>query len=268
MTAAVTHLLADDEPPAFEVVNGDGRGPCVLVCDHASNRLPRALGDLGLEATDLERHIAYDIGAAAVALGLARQLDAPLVLSGYSRLVIDLNRHPGSPTSVPLASEDVVIPGNHDLSEAQIAERMQALFWPYHDAVADRLERYRGEQRVPALISVHSFTPAFLGRERPWHVGVLWHHDQRIALPLIKRLNAEPDLCVGDNEPYSARNPEGYTVETHSEKLGYPGVLLEIRQDLITSTEGVDRWEAQLGRILADILSDPSIYYIEQLETP
>lgn len=266
MTTTAFGLLAEDEPPAFEVVNGDGRGPCVLVCDHASNRLPRALADLGLAPTDLERHIAYDIGAAAVALGLAKQLDAPLVLSGYSRLVVDLNRHPGSPTSIPLASEDVVVPGNHDLSESHVAARLRELFWPYHDAVAATLERYRGQQRVPALISVHSFTPAFLGRERPWHVGVLWHRDQRIALPLIKRLNAEPDLCVGDNEPYSARNPEGYTVETHAEKPGYPGVLLEIRQDLISSADGVERWEGRLGRILADILADPWIYQIEQLE--
>ena len=260
MAGVVPALLEPDEPPPVEIHNEAGQASCLLVCDHASNRLPRKLGDLGLEPADLQRHIAYDIGAAAVARGLAERLDAPLVLSGYSRLVIDLNRHPGSPTSVPLASADVVIPGNHDLLPEQRLARERELFWSYHDAVASLLARFGHEQRVPALISVHSFTPAFLGRERPWHVGVLWHQDGRIALPLIKRLRAEPDLCVGDNEPYSARNPEGYTIEVHAEHPGHPAVLIEIRQDLVSSGEGIAGWRARLGRILAEILADPMVY--------
>jgi predicted N-formylglutamate amidohydrolase len=198
-----------------------------------------------------------------VARGLADRLDAPLILAGYSRLVIDPNRHPGSPTSVPLASEDVVIPGNHDLSPQQRQAREQTFFWSYHDTIAAAMSRFRQRERTPALVSIHSFTPAFLGRERPWHVGVLWHQDGRIARPLIKRLNAEPDLCVGDNEPYSARNPEGYTMEMHAEQPGVPGVLIEIRQDLISSPDGVDKWQARLGLILAEILADESMYYLE-----
>ncbi len=253
-------LIAPDEPKPYEVVNAGGTAPFLLICDHASRLIPRSLDNLGLSEADLTRHVSYDIGASDLARMLSDILDAPLVLSGYSRLIIDPNRQPGTETSIPKASEDVVVPGNHDLSEEAMIQRRKTFFEPYHQAISDQMRRFSEAGSVPALISIHSFTPAFHGVERPWHVGVLWHLDKRIALPLIKRLRAEPDLCVGDNEPYSGRNPEGYSIDVHAADRGFPNVLIEVRQDLIDSPEGVEEWSHRLAHALREILADRDIY--------
>jgi predicted N-formylglutamate amidohydrolase len=220
------------------------------------------MGSLGLDHGDLERHIAYDIGTAEVARILSDRFDAPLVMSGYSRLIIDPNRYLGAPTSIPLASEDVVIPGNHDLTPEEVAQRVESFFLPYHDAVTGVLNAYRARGAVPGVVSIHSFTPAFLGQERPWHVSILWDKDGRIALPLLERLRADPHLCVGDNEPYSARNPEGYSLATHAEAEGHPHVLIEIRQDLIDTKLGATNWAERVGDALADVMADPTLYTV------
>ncbi len=264
--AASETLLGPDDPAPFEIVNGDGGAPFVLLCDHAHNRIPASLGALGLQSADLERHVAYDIGAEACARYLSERCDAILVKANYSRLIIDPNRHPRSPTSIPKASEDLVIPGNHDLGPEAVALREATFFWPYHENVSQVLESFRAQNRVPALISIHSFTPAFLGFERPWHLGILWHRDDRIPGPLMKRLAAEPDICVGDNEPYSARSPEGYSVETHADNHGYPNVLIEIRQDLIDTPSGVTHWSALLARMLHEILADRTIFSVKRFD--
>jgi len=262
--AALPPLLARDEPPAFESVNPEGRAPFLLICDHASRRVPRSLDSLGLDDAVLRRHIAWDIGAAAVARLLAARFEAPLLLSGYSRLVIDCNRALEHPGSIPAASDGVAVPGNAALGAAERRRRADALFRPYHRAIDAALARFREAGRIPALVSVHSCTPVFNGFERPWHIGVLWNRDGRIAEPLLAALRREPELVVGDNQPYSAREePQGYTVKHHAERHGYPHVSLEIRQDLIDTRHGVAEWASRLGAALAPILAAPALYRLE-----
>ncbi|HLI13515.1 MAG TPA: N-formylglutamate amidohydrolase [Alphaproteobacteria bacterium] len=254
-------LLAPDEPPAFEAAAPDGDAPFLLVCDHASRRVPRALGNLGLEDALLRRHIGWDIGAAEVARELSRRFDAPLLLTGYSRLVIDCNRRLDHPTSIPPVSDGVAVPGNAHLSAAERKRRADTLFWPYHRAIAAALKRRERRGIVPGFISVHSCTPVFGGVERPWHIGVLWNKDGRIAVPLLEALRRQPGIVVGDNEPYSAREePRGFTVAHHAEAAGYPHVALEIRQDLIDTHHGVAEWAARVAEALAPILGDGALY--------
>jgi len=257
--------LAPGERAPVEVANLHAASPLLVLCDHASNALPAQLGDLGLAPSLLRRHIAWDAGAADVAAQLAVRFDATLIKGGYSRLVIDLNRHPGDPGSVPEVSDGYPIPGNRGLGAARIERRRELFFWPYHDAVDAALGRIRARGQVPLLIAVHSFTPApqSCDRPRPWHVGVLWEGDARVSLPLLERLHAEPDLCVGDNQPYHPRHPAGFTVDVHALSRGYPHVLLEIRKDQINTPAGALRWAQRLGDILASVLSDQSIYRIE-----
>ncbi len=253
-------LLAPDEAPPFEIVNPDGSAPVLLICDHASRAIPRALDNLGLDEAALRRHIAWDIGAAEVARALAVRFDAPLILAGYSRLVIDLNRPLDDPTSIPVISEGTIVPGNRDLDPEEAARRADSLFRPYHAAIDDALGRFEAAGRTPALLSIHSFTPVFKGVERPWHVAVLWDRDGRIAQPLMAALRSDPELLVGDNEPYSARDPAGFTIESHAEPRGLPHVLVEIRQDLIDTHHGAAAWAERLGDALDGILADPALY--------
>lgn len=255
-------LLGPDDPPPVTVIHSAGRAPVLLVCDHASAAIPARLGRLGLDETALARHIAYDIGAAWVTQALAAALDAPAVLSGYSRLVIDLNRAPDDPTAMPVISDGVVVPGNRDLDSGAAEARIAALFRPYHDTIAARLAAFRARGTVPALISIHSFTPIMRGFERPWHIGVLWDRDPRIPVPLMERLRRDPRLVVGDNQPYSGRNGHGFTIEHHAIPAGLPHVLIEIRQDLIDTRHGASEWAALLTEALKDILADPDLYRV------
>jgi predicted N-formylglutamate amidohydrolase len=243
-------LLAPDEPPAFEIDNATGRAPLVLVCDHASNRVPRSLDRLGLPEARLFEHIGWDIGAAQVARRLARRFNAPLALTGYSRLVLDCNRALEDPSSIPAESDGVAVPGNRGLTREQRAARAAALFHPYHAAVDELVVAHAKRDEAIAVVSIHSFTQVFGGRRRPWHIGVLWNEDGRIALPLLGALRANPDLVVGDNEPYSGRDAVGYTVRQHAERRGYAHVALEIRQDLIGDAEGAERWANIVGDAL------------------
>ena len=248
---ALPPLLAGDEPPPFEIANAAGAAPIMFVCDHASNRVPRALRRLGLAAAPLREHIAWDIGAADVARRLARRFDAPLALTNYSRLVIDCNRSPSDPTSIPAESDGIAVPGNRGLSPGLRLQRADALFEPYQDAVARLIAQKAEHGPPPAVISLHSFTPVFQRTRRPWHVGVLWNEDRRLAIPLMDALARHPGLAVGDNEPYSARDGVGYTIATHAERAALPHVALEIRQDLIATASGADTWAGSVGEALA-----------------
>ncbi|HYC04159.1 MAG TPA: N-formylglutamate amidohydrolase [Azospirillaceae bacterium] len=257
-------LIAPDEPPAVEVVNGRGRAPVLLVVDHAGRRFPRALGTLGVTGLDLERHIAWDIGAAAVARHLAERFDAPAVLATYSRLVIDPNRPLSSPTLIPEESDGTPVPGNIGLTPAQRQARIETFHAPYHATVAEIIAGLRARGTAPAVLSIHSCTPVMNGFHRPWHVGVLWNRDPRIAVPLMEMLAAGGDVCVGDNEPYSARTGHGHTIETHATPAGLPTVMVEVRQDLIGDEAGAAHWAGRLARPLEPILSDPALYRAER----
>jgi predicted N-formylglutamate amidohydrolase len=260
-------LLGPDDPPPVTRRSFGRRFPAVLACDHASRALPRALGSLGLGEPQLARHIAWDIGAGALAEALARRLELPLVCAGYSRLVIDCNRRLEDPTSIVAASDGDRIPGNLALDAAERTRRAREIFVPYHVTLAAALEHAGAESGlVPALVAIHSFTDVFAGRSRPWHCGVLWDRDPRLALPLLEALRAEPGLVVGDNEPYSGRHPADYTVDTHGERLGRPHVCIEVRQDLLAQPGGVGEWAGRLGRILESLLSDPGLYRAITLE--
>lgn len=244
----------------FRLQNAEGLAPLVLLCDHASRLVPPELGDLGLTDEQLGRHIGWDIGAAAVTEKLSQSLDAPALYSGFSRLVVDCNRADDDPTLICEISDGVVVPGNREITEAERARRIAAYYAPYHGAVAaavDRTIAQHGEQ--VALLSIHSFTPRMKGRDRPWHAGVLWNQDGRLALPLIQALREEPGLVVGDNEPYSGRNQAGYSVRFHGEKRGLPHVLLEIRQDLVADAAGIATWALRLDRIFRRILGEAGL---------
>lgn len=246
-------LLGPADPPPFTVSNSDGAGQILFVCDHASNCVPEALHNLGLPPARLQEHIAWDIGASALADGLSRRFDAPLVKAGFSRLVIDCNRQLSDPTSIPPISDGVPIPGNEALPPRAAARRAREILAPYHAAVERALSR---QQPAPigALISVHSFTPVFGGETRPWHVGVLWNRDGDLALPFMDALAARGDVVVGDNQPYSARDNFGYTIDVHGEGRGLPHLLVEVRQDLIANSEGVARWASIVGDALRTTL--------------
>lgn len=260
---AFPELLTAADPPPVERVNAEGKAPVLITCDHASRRVPKALHNLGVDAASLKLHIGWDIGAAEVSRHLARKLDAPAVLAGYSRLVIDCNRDLDDPTSMPAASDGVPVPGNKDLTPAARALRVEALFKPYHEAIERALEGFTARGVHPAVLSIHSFTPVMNGFQRPWHIGILWDKDPRMAVPILAALKREAGLVVGDNEPYSAREPAGYTVRTHAEKRGLPHLNVELRQDLVGTDAGTTEWADRLVRVLTPLLEDPALYHVK-----
>ncbi len=259
--AARPPLLGADDPPPYELVNPGGSAPLLLVCDHASYAVPAALHGLGLDESALRRHIGWDIGAADVTRRLAAMIDARAVLAGYSRLVIDCNRPLGSPTSIPALSDGVTIPGNAALDEAAAAARAEACFAPYHDTIEGMLDAKAARAvaaspaaPAPALISMHSFTPLFDGFERPWHIGILWDRDDRLAKPLMKALAADLLIHVGDNQPYSGAALTPYSTPRHAAARGYRHVTVEIRQDLIDTHHGAEIWARRMAAALREAL--------------
>lgn len=246
-------LLAEDDPPPFEVTAGAPDSRYVIICDHAGCRIPRALGTLGLTQSEIERHIGWDIGVASLAQRLSRELSAWLILQTYSRLVIDCNRPLTSPDSIVQQSEDTVVPGNLAISPEQARVRAHCIFEPYHARIRRELNERaaRGQATIP--IFLHSFTPVYRGVERPWHAGVLYHRDTRLALPLLRALRSEPGLSVGDNEPYAASEASDYGLIEHGERRGLPPVELEIRQDLLADARGQELWAQRIARLLRAI---------------
>jgi predicted N-formylglutamate amidohydrolase len=243
-------LLAADEPAPITVHNENGLSPFLLVADHAGNSMPRALGRLGLPVSECERHIAWDIGIAAVCRVVADALDATLVQQNYSRLVIDCNRTPGSETSIAEISELTAVPGNFSLSEGRKAARVREIFRPYHDRIEAELERRRQAGRPAVLIAMHSFTPVFTGAARPWHAGVLYNRDPRFAHLVMELLKREQGLVIGDNEPYSVTDASDYTIPMHGERRGLHHVAIEVRQDLIADDKGQRAWGGLLARLV------------------
>ena len=253
-------IAAPDDRPLVEIANPAGRAPLLLLCDHAGRRIPAWLGDLGLPALELERHIAFDIGAADVTRRLARLLDAPAVLAHVSRLVVDPNRLPGDPSSIPALSDGTLIPGNQGLSPDEIRRRLAYAFVPYHRAVARQIAGLRRRHGIPAIVSIHSFTPLMGGVERAWDIAVLWDQDLRLAAPVLAELRRDPALAVGDNEPYSGRYPLGYTIPFHARRTGLPHVTFELRQDLIATRARAEAWALRLAEALREPLSDRKLY--------
>jgi predicted N-formylglutamate amidohydrolase len=248
--------------PAFspvETVAGRLDAGVLIVCDHASNGIPPGYGSLGLERETLERHIAYDIGAAGLARALAGRLEAPAVLSTFSRLLIDPNRGADDPTLVMRYSDGAIVPGNARADAAEIARRLERFWAPYRNSVAAKVEAMMATGEPPALVSIHSFTPVWRGAPRRWKVGVLWDRDDRISKPLLKALGAEPDLHVdgvGDNEPYDGALT-GDTIDAVATARGLANALIEIRQDLIAEAPGALAWADRFARLLKPILADP-----------
>jgi predicted N-formylglutamate amidohydrolase len=247
-------LLAPDEPPPERVLREAGRSDLFLTADHAGRRIPRRLGDLGVPAAEMERHIAWDIGIAGVTERLSARLDATAVLQAYSRLVIDCNRNPAWPSAMPEVSERTPIPGNTGLTQADRDARTAAIFTPYHTRIAALLDARIAAGRRTVLVAMHSFTPVFIDERRDMQVGVLYDRDPTMALILLDLLRAEGDLTVGDNAPYALSGTSDYVVPVHGEARGLPHVEIEIRQDLIANEAGQAAWANRFARLLTATL--------------
>jgi predicted N-formylglutamate amidohydrolase len=245
-TSTIKAALA---PGDVETISGNLASGILVLCDHASNAMPPELGHLGLPAVELERHIAYDIGAAWMTRALAAALDAPALLTSFSRLLIDPNRGLDDPTLVMRLSDGAIVPGNAELTDAGIAQRIQRYYTPYDAAIAAMIIQATEAGHPPAIVSLHSFTPMWKTTPRPWHVGVLWHRDRRLAAPLIEKLHLEADLVVGDNEPYFGGLP-GDTIDRHATANGLPDALIEVRQDLIATRDTAEAWARRLAPMI------------------
>jgi predicted N-formylglutamate amidohydrolase len=247
----------DGDFAPFEQIPGALDGGVLVVCDHAANALPLRYGNLGLRREALERHIAYDIGAAWLTRRLAQRLGAPAVLSTFSRLLIDANRGGDDPTLVMRVSDGDLVPGNAKVDAKEI-ERRKALYWaPYRSAIEATVEAMVASGEPPAILSIHSFTPHWRGQARPWKVGVLWDGDSRLPAPLIRALGAEPDIgpdAVGDNEPYKGGLP-GDTINAVTTARGLANALIELRQDLIGECAAAEAWADRLARIVAPLVA-------------
>lgn len=257
-------LLQQDlgEKPYRRIAGDVGLGLLIL-CDHAENTLPEAYGTLGLRPEDLHRHIAYDLGAAGVAERLADMLGAPALLTKFSRLLIDPNRGLDDPTLVMQISDGLVVPGNVGIDANEIASRIARYYEPYHRAIDRAVEAGLAAGKPPIMLAIHSFTQAWKGVARPWHVSVLWDKDPRLAVPLLSGLQAIPEIEVGDNVPYSGQL-KGDTLYRHATARGLAQALVEVRQDLILSPEGQEEWAERLAEVLRRVLAaEAALHAIE-----
>jgi predicted N-formylglutamate amidohydrolase len=236
-------LLEGEEHPAI-VVNGEGKSPYVLICEHASNRLPVKLGSLGLATDDLSRHIAWDIGAAAMAEALAKLIDAPLVMQRYSRLAYDCNRPPESPSAIPDVSEATGIPGNRNLKSADRRARIAEIYRPFQRAIEDLLDARAAEGQPSIIVTLHSFTPVYNGKERKVELGILHDRDMRLSSILIKSF---PNIDARLNEPYGPKDGVLHLLNTHAAPRGLRHAMIEVRNDLITKERGQMEWAQRLS---------------------
>lgn len=261
-TPAAQRLLQDDEPPVYEIINPHGKSRALLVCEHGGVTVPRALGNLGLAPEHFTKHYALDIGVRRVTQTLSRLLDAPAIIANYSRLVVDLNRDVDHPTTFAPSGEGTPVPGNITMSAAERDRRLQELYYPFHDGLKGMVDARVDTGSLPALVSIHSFTPVFFGQRRPWEIGMLWVNDTRLPQPMMDWFR-ERGYQVGDNEPYDARAMGGTTVNRHGDDRRLANVLVEIRHDLIDSDEKSDEWAKMLGDCLKSVLAAPGLegYY-------
>ncbi|MEM9012401.1 MAG: N-formylglutamate amidohydrolase [Pseudomonadota bacterium] len=250
--------LEDNEPEPFTVARQDGSSPFFLSADHAGCAVPRSLSSLGLPASELQRHIGVDIGIATLGDMLSEALDATFISQPYSRLVIDCNRPKGQADSIPERSDGTDVPGNQGLSAAARRARETVIFEPYHTRFRDLLDRRAAQDRTSVLIALHSFTPKHgdYPEPRPWHISVLYNRDARLARPLLARLRGEPDLVVGENEPYLVSDELDYAIPVHGEARGILSVEIEIRQDTLGDAASCRRWSDRLARLLPAALGD------------
>lgn len=237
-------------------IPGDPAKGILILCDHASNEIPPEYRDLGLPRAQLERHIGYDIGAAAMTEAMAETLGAPALLTNFSRLVIDPNRGEDDPTLVMRLSDGAVVPGNKNIDQAEIDRRIRRFYRPYDRAIQAALDASLKAKIRPVIISMHSFTPIWRGHPRPWHAGILWAKDGRLSQALMGALRQDPALVVGDNEPYNGAL-KGDVIDRHALANGFSNTLIEIRQDLIAKPEAARAWGHRLAEMLRDILRDP-----------
>ena len=245
-------LLSADEPPAFLEFNRHGRSAIVIVVDHAGARIPRRLKNLGLPAAELERHIAWDIGALGVAQGVSAALDAVFVAQNYSRLVIDCNRAPRVASSIPSISESSEIPGNLSLSAAEVAARRAEIFDPYHRRIRELIDERLAARRPTIIVAQHTMTDVYKGVRREMHAAVLYNRDRRFAGLVLDMLRRESNLVIADNEPYFVSDETDYTIPHHAEARALPHVEIEIRQDLVREAAGQSEWAARIARALRD----------------
>jgi len=235
--------------PVFEVQRRDATGPFVILCDHASNHIPEELNALGLDAADLARHIAWDIGAAGVARELSNLLDSPAILCGTSRLVIDCNRHPGAADLIPEISDDTLIPGNQNLAEQAKQSRIDRWFTPYHDEIEAMLTT----RAIPLALSIHSMTPVLASAPRPWQISLSSHTDRTLVDPLLAALRHPADIAVGDNQPYNLDPAFDYSIPFHAMRRNLPYLQIEFRQDEIADAKGQAAWAQRLAAALSSI---------------
>lgn len=248
------------DPQPFVLIDGDYKSGLILLCDHARNALPSSYGTLGLAPSEFERHIAYDIGAEAVTRSIAGRLGVPAVLCGFSRILIDPNRGEDDPTLIRQLYDGAVISGNYPIDETERERRLDQWYRPYHQAVSAAVSKVAGESGIPPLIiSIHSFTPHMQGLTRPWHVSLLWDHDDRAMRLIYQTLHRQGDLIIGNNEPYDGAL-KGDTMYQHATEKGYPHVLIEIRQDLIALKEGQDEWADRLAPTLDEVNARADIH--------
>ena len=244
---AANSLLASDEPQPFSVINATAEKPILLVCDHASRRFPGELGTMGLDPVARRCHLAWDIGAGALTRQVAKQLGVTAVMCGYSRLVVDCNRELMDPGAFLEFGDGVVIPGNRRLKNADKERRAMDIYWPYHNAITAQINRLQATGITPIFLSIHSFTPVMNGETRPWQMGILWDTDRLTSQILIHDF-AAAGYHVGDNEPYTGKAPQDFTIDNHAEPLGLPHAGIEIRQDLIDDADGVLKIAELLGK--------------------
>jgi len=245
-------LLGPGDPDPVGERSGETDSPFFLVCDHAGEAIPAALGDLGLPPEERRRHIALDLGALAVAEGLAQRLRAPLVFQRYSRLVIDCNRKPEAPDSIAPLADGTPVPGNRELSPAERTARVEAILRPYHARIARRLDARAAAGQATLLVSVHSFTPELRARpvERPWDLGLCWGRDRRFTDSVLAELEQERDLRLGRNQPYDVDLANDYSIPVHGEARGLPYVEFEIRQDRLAPAGAPEAWAERLAAVL------------------
>ena len=259
----IEKLLSPNEPSPFVILNPDSVVPLLLVCDHASNRFPQSLGSMGLDYPDRVSHMTLDIGAGAIAEVLADKLGATAVLSQYSRLIVDCNRELSDNSVFLENSEGIDIPGNQNLSSSEKERRISEIYWPYHNAIEAQIYRLRDQGINPVIISIHSFTPFMNGKDREWEMGVLWDKDQATAEFFLNKLT-DAGFLVGDNEPYSGKAPEDFTIDYHAEPIGLAHVGIEIRQDLIDHGEGVERISDTLHEVISALTASTRKIDIEK----
>ncbi len=257
-------LLQKGEPKAYALVNPRGAQPVLIVCDHASNAMPKAVKNLGLTAAQRRQHIAWDPGTATIGRYLSRKIDARLVLANYSRLVVDLNRGERHKDCMRASSEGVAIPGNKNLTATEKKSRLTEIYWAYHDEITRQIDAILASGRVPLILSIHSFTPAMNGQHRPWHIGIMWNRQEKLSKKLVASLKRRnPALSIGENQPYSLKGAFGgrNTIQRHAEDRGLPYLIVEFRQDLVGGTKReAEDWGRVFLESLQPIINDAATY--------